>query len=300
VAARLLGLPYVSLQGSHNRHAGQIPEIMRLPELRVSERCRSAVDRLREDFGIDDASPFLYRVTSPYLNLYGEPPQWLPPHSRAPFEPVRFFGSLASRSVRQKPARPRASRDESPQTRLGIYAAFGAASGWTRRPEVLPALHAIIDAVESRADTELLIGLGGHPNEGLRRRASSNVRVQSNADQWSALAQSDLFITHNGMKSTHEGCFHQVPMISYPVQSDQPGLARRCQELDVAVPLSREYRGPVDAHDVLNAINRVLGRLSVMRTALAQARQWEEEVVDGRSEIVAEIAELAASGRPTG
>lgn len=56
--------------------------------------------------------------------------------------------------------------------------------------------------------------------------AGPNVTVLPFMDQWNALAQASVFITHHGLNSTHEAIWHQVPMISMPFFHDPPGLAR--------------------------------------------------------------------------
>jgi UDP:flavonoid glycosyltransferase YjiC (YdhE family) len=289
VVAAALKIPHVNLASSHNRHAGDVEDIWRRADLHITSRSTSAVAQLRERYGIADTSPFLYRPrASPHLNLYPEPPEWLPPEQRAPFEPVRFIGSLPSGLVDRVIS---SASLYSEDATLRVYAAFGGQVRWGRRPEAQAAFSAVIDAIESRPGAELLIGLGGRHDE-LERRAGGRVRVETHADQWRALAEADVFVTHHGLKSTHEGCFHRVPMISYPLQYDQPDLARRSQELNLAVPLVPELLGRVTAEDVVAAIERVGDDSDVLRPALAQARRWEEDVVARRAAIAAEIAAL--------
>jgi UDP:flavonoid glycosyltransferase YjiC (YdhE family) len=298
VVAQALEVPHVIVWSGHISHAGQIPELMRRPDLHISERCRDAVKRLRDEWRIDDASPFLYRPRpSPDLNLYGEPAQWLPVDQRSHYEPVRFFGSLSSGRVRAADAGPSHPTMFTPAATLRVYAAFGATATLGVLPEVLPAFEAIVDAVQARPGVELLIGLGRHPRPTLTRRQSDRVRVQDYADQWRALAEADVFITHQGAKSTHEAIFHQVPMVSYPLKSDQPRVARDCQRLNLAVALTQEQLAPVQAHDVLAALDHVRTNREAMSEALALARTWEQMVIAGRPAIVEEIARLAVSDR---
>ena len=73
-------------------------------------------------------------------------------------------------------------------------------------------------------------------------------------DQWAVLGETDIFLTHHGLNSTHEAIFRRVPMLSYPIFSDQPALAQRCQEFGIAVPLTESLRGPVAADDVRAAL----------------------------------------------
>ena len=296
VVAQALAVPHVIVWSGHISHAGHIPEIMRRSDLQISERCRDAVRRLADEWRIDAASPFMYRPPpSPDLNLYGEPAQWLPVDQRSHYEPVRFFGSLSSGRVRAAGVSEGQPAMFTPAATLRVYAAFGAAVTLGLRPEALPAFEAIVDAVQARPGVELLIGLGRQPHEVLTRRQSDRIRVHDYADQWRALAEADVFITHQGAKSTHEAIFHQVPMVSYPLQSDQPRVARDCQRLNLAVALTHEQLAPVEAHDVLAALDHVHENRAAMLEALAVARTWEQTVVAGRPAIVEEIARLTVS-----
>ena len=59
-------------------------------------------------------------------------------------------------------------------------------------------------------------------------------------DQWAVLGETDLFVTHHGLNSTHEAIFNRVPMLSYPFFWDQPGLAAKCQAFGIARPDLRD------------------------------------------------------------
>jgi hypothetical protein len=67
---------------------------------------------------------------------------------------------------------------------------------------------------------------------------------------------------------------------------DQPGLAVRCQELDLAV-------APPTARQLESAIERVTSRRPLMAEALANAGLWEREVVAGRPAVLDRILALA-------
>ena len=113
-------------------------------------------------------------------------------------------------------------------------------------PEALGALRAVAAAVARRSDLEAVISLGGAGLDptAIAEPARANVRVQGWVDQREQLADADVFITHSGLNSTHEALYHRVPMVSYPMFGDQPGLSARTCEFGVAVALA-EPRGPV-------------------------------------------------------
>jgi len=84
-----------------------------------------------------------------------------------------------------------------------------------------------------------------------------NVRVVEYADQWEALRESDVFITHHGLNSTHEAVFNRVPMISYPFFGDQPALAAKCRRFGSAVPLNAFLAWPRKPKDVSAALAKI-------------------------------------------
>ena len=92
--------------------------------------------------------------------------------------------------------------------------------------EALAALDAISRACAGREDVEVAIGLGGHSIDPDVRRSleRENVAVLDYFDQWAALGEADLFVTHHGLNSTHESIYQRTPMISYPFFADQPQL----------------------------------------------------------------------------
>ncbi len=290
VAARLLERPYVCVCSGHNLNPARFLEMLpRDPRVKLSPRCHEAVARLRERYGLADASPFSYVSTlSPHLNVYGEPPEYLDPVAREAFEPVAFFGSLAKLDA---PPPGRSPFGDANGVRR-IYVSFGTVIWRYYAQEALRALEALGEAFARRRDVRVLVSLGGNAAE-VRGLASGNVLVEGYVDQWRALSEADLFVTHHGLNSTHEAAYWRVPMLSYPFFWDQPGLAAKCAELGVAVPLAREPRAPISAKDVDDALDRVDAQRDAMRRGLAAARSFEEQVLAGRAAVTRRILDLA-------
>jgi hypothetical protein len=88
-------------------------------------------------------------------------------------------------------------------------------------------------------------------------------------------------------------------MISYPFFSDQPGLARRCQELGLAVPLVEELRGRVRPADVNAALECVAAGRRRLLASLAQARRWELKTIRARGVVVDRIVDLMRQPQTT-
>ena len=292
VVASALALPAVNVCTGHNVQPERAAAAAAAqPGARVSPECAWAVTTLREEHGLEDASPFCYvSGLSPHLNVYCEPPAYLDERDRETFEPIAFYGSLPSGAGVDEPPRARADRD------LHVYVSFGTVVWryWAR--EALAALRSIAAALGGMPGVRAVIGLGGAevaPGaiESLRR---PNVRVESWVDQWSELAAADVCITHNGLNSTHEAVYHRVPMISYPFFGDQPGLARRCRELGLALPLTDAPVAPVSEETVRTALARFRAAREPMTARIEEARRWELETVAQRESVIRRIVDLAA------
>lgn len=295
VVAEVLGLPHVSIRAGHNVLFETIyPQLDGNPVVRVSDMCLAAVDRLREEYGLEDASPFCYLApTSPDLNICCEPPEFLTEAERDRLEPVAFFGSLP-RSA-SLPADFNGGEFPRAASRR-IYLAFGSYQLQFFPRVVSEAMQPVARAIASTPGAAGLISLSGatvSPSlvAGLQ---ATGVRVEPRVNQWHVLSQADVFITHNGLNSTHEAVFHEVPMLSYPIVADQPAMAARCQELDLALTLSDERLAPLSPETVLHALARLDGERERFRAGLAAARRWEEEVIARRGEVIARIAQLAS------
>ncbi len=294
VVANHLGLPRVNVCAGHNQAPELALEALRHdPRVNVSERCRSAVRLLRERHGMPDASPFSYvTAVSSELNVYCEPPEFLRPEEREPFQPIVFLGSLWLEDPGGGATSPSAfATDGAP--RLRLYASFGTLIWRYFADQALGALEAFSQSVAAMRDTVALVSLGGWElGDRAARLARPNVRVERYVDQWKVLGEASLHLTHHGLNSTHEAIFHQTPMISYPFFADQPLLAKRCQELGLAVPLVETLHGPVDLDAVGAALARVAAERDALQAHLAEARGWELAVIRDRPAVIERILGL--------
>ena len=291
VVGAALGVPYVCVLSGHNLDpAWLVPAMADDDRVDISDLCREALEVLRSRHGWEDVSPFsYYDAFSPHLNLCCQPPAFLTEAERPAFAPLAFWGSLPRPDGRAP--RLRAERSVPPRR---IYASMGTISWRYYVPEALGTLRAVAAAVARRSDAEAVISLGG---AGLDAAAMAelerpNVRVQGWVDQREQLAVADAFVTHSGLNSTHEALFHRVPMVSYPLFADQPGLSARVCEFGVAVALA-EPRGPVTADDVDAALERLMAKGPALDEALALAHARELEVIAARPAVVDQILALA-------
>jgi len=289
---RRLGIPYVGMRAGHAQVPAQaVKEIQGDPRVLISATCLAAVEKLRNEYGMIEASPFVYlEGMSPYLNLYAEPARFLDEEARRAFEPIAFFGSLAP-ELREAASRERPLSRHS--RKIGIYVAFGSVI-WRYYAEVAFAAMAQLADVFSEDDAEVLVSVGGYSIDDADRRRIErpHVRIETYVDQWGALKDADLFVTHHGLNSSHEAIFHQVPMLSYPFFGDQPAMAQCCQDLGLAVPLSEAPRVPLEARTVRRAVAEVTTNRKAFAARLAEARTWELEVIEGREAVLDRLLRL--------
>ena len=267
------------------------------PRVRVSSRCLEAVEILRTQLGVADASPFSYvSGLSPHLNIYGEPPEFLTALERRVFEPVEFFGSLpAVAEIARRARLPRPRVFKGGRSVFRLYASFGTVVWRSYAAEALAALEAIAVGVSRRPGLEVIMSLGGAtvPAESVRKLQTGNVTVTEFVPQWAVLAEADAFITHHGLNSTHEAIFHRVPMLSCPFFWDQPDLAAKCQAFGVAMPLATTPREAITADTVHSALDRLVGGMELLRAGLEVVRDHELRVMAGRDAVLDRMLALA-------
>ena len=298
LAARRLGIPYVNVLSGHNLDpALYLPALRTDPRVAISERCHRAVEILRERYGMPDASPFSYIAgPSPDLNVCCEPSAFLTAEERRNFEPLVFYGCIPSPENQNEPPHEPAPSPFGGPGGFRIYACLGTVAFRYFADVATRVLEAVSACLAGMPEARALISLGGAKVEDgvLRRLRRPNVDVVDYADQWTALGEADLFLTHHGLNSTHEAVFRRVPMLSYPIFTDQPALAERCRQLGIAVPLAGTLRGPVDADDVRAALETLARKRDSIMASLEQARAWELEVMAQRPAVLARIRDLAS------
>lgn len=298
LVARLLDVPYVNVCSGHALHPSwYVPSLRGDPRVRPAPACLRAVEVLRDRYGMADASPFSYASgLSPFLNVCCEPEEFLTEAERRAFAPVAFFGSLPELAALRERTRGGEPSYFGTEAGLRVYASFGTVVWWYWTDQAVDGLEAVAEAVGRRPRARGTISLGGKELEpaAVGRLERANVTVRTYLDQWRALAEADVFVTHQGLNSTHEAVFSRVPMVSCPFFADQPGMAARCRELGIAVPLAAEgeVRPAITADDVAGALDEVERRRERMRDRLDEVREWEVRTIRTRGEVLDRIAGL--------
>ncbi len=301
VVAAALRVPRVNVHAGHGLSAAAlVPALSRDPRVHVAPSCHAAVTALRDRHGIADASPFAYAASAPAaLTVCCEPEPFVDAATRAALEPVAFFGSLRDPEA----AGPAVAADPpvpwpvpaAPGRRLRLYASFGTVV-WRWYPELAVQALRTIAGTAAAAGARVVVSLGGTPLPAALRATLDlpGVHVADFVDQWRVLQEADAFVTHCGLNSTHESIWHGVPMLAYPFFWDQPAMADLCVRRGFALPLAATLRQPLVAADIEAALARLATNAASLRAALAIARQWEEEVIRRRPDVIRRILALAS------
>jgi MGT family glycosyltransferase len=301
LAAQQLGIPFINVLLGHNiQPARYLTALQTDARVAISDRCHRAVEILRDRYGLHDASPFSYiSGNSPHLNVCCEPAEFLTEEERKGFEPVAFFGCIPSPTdLGEQPANAALRYFGGRPDRLRVYACCGTVAFRYYSDVIIRVFEAVSETVANMPDASALISLGGATlDDGvLRRLRRPNVEAVEYTDQWAVLRETDIFLTHHGLNSTHEAIFRRVPMLSYPIFSDQPALAQRCQEFGIAVPLTESLRGPVAAADVRAALATLSASKDAIMARLDRVRSMELEVMAQRPAVLARIMDVIPAG----
>jgi MGT family glycosyltransferase len=99
----------------------------------------------------------------------------------------------------------------------------------------------------------------------------TNFLVRNFVPQLEVLERADLFITHGGMNSVHEGLWYGVPMVIIPQQLEQAIVARQVDKMGAGVALAtRPPIGQVSAAELRQAVETVFSDVETYRTAAAR------------------------------
>lgn len=292
VVAKILHLPAINICAGHAMVPSRMLDALATdPGVTLSAACLSAVSLLYEVYGVADASPFSYiDGLSSQLNLYAEPEQFLSPSDHGAFAPLAFFGSLAA-SVLAGAAQGRTLGRRRPR----VFISFGSVVWKYFASRAERRLVTIVDAL-TPLGVDITVSTGGFTlSPAVRHRLNhAAVRTMQWAEQWTVLQNSDVFVTHQGLNSTHEAIWHRVPMLSSPFLSDQPALAQRCHSLGLALPICDADAEDVDPAAVASQFHTVVHQSADFAERLTVARAWERETILGRPAIVDRVLALAA------
>lgn len=145
---------------------------------------------------------------------------------------------------------------------------------------------------------QFILSVGKQTDIGMLGTIPPNFIVRPSVPQLEVLQQSDVFITHGGMNSIHEGLYYGVPLIVIPHHFEQLTNARCVSRLGAAVIVESQVReGQFTAAQLREILDRIL-REPGYRTA-AQNVQKTLHATGGYHQAADEIQAYLAEGAGT-
>jgi UDP:flavonoid glycosyltransferase YjiC (YdhE family) len=270
VAAEALGLPHASVRSNTMLSAGSAREL-------VAEDMAGL--RSRHGLPPDPGNEMVFR----FLHLAFEPPGFgdvdRPPVSTAHLlRPVPFSGS-------GEESLPAWIDDLG---RPVVYATLGTVFN-SRTPGLF---EAIVEGLRDEP-VELVLTVGRDRDPAGFGPQPANVHIERYIPQSVLLPHCDLVITHAGFSTVAAALSHGLPVVSIPIDADQPVNAERCAALGVGVTIGPAERTP-DA--IRAATDEVLGDPVYRRNA---ERVGDETArLPGPEHAAALLVQLATERRP--
>lgn len=117
-----------------------------------------------------------------------------------------------------------------------------------------------------------------------------NFIVKNYVPQMEVLQRTNLFITHGGMNSAHEGLYFGVPLIVIPQSADQPIVAEQVARLEAGIAFPMPS---LTANKLREAANQVLSRSSFKENAVRVGASFRQS--GGYRQAVDEILKFTAN-----
>ena len=238
--------------------------------------------RLRSSQGLppDPGNEMLFR----FLHLAFEPPGFGDP-DRPPAPTAHLL----------RPVPFSSSGDEAPPTWLGnlsgrpaVYVTLGTVFN-TRSPGLF---EAILDGLRNEP-LELILTVGRDRDPAEFGPQPDNVHIERYIPQSLLLPYCDLAITHAGFSTVAAALSHGLPIVSLPIDADQPVNAERCRLLGAGVTVDHGRRTPGSIRD---ATRTVLSDPSYRRNA----RRVRDQIaaLPGPERAAALLVQLASDRQP--
>ncbi len=114
--------------------------------------------------------------------------------------------------------------------------------------------HACFDAFGNR-DQQVILSIGGRVDVSTLHDFPANFVVRNYVPQLEVLQRADLFITHGGMNSVHEGHYYGVPLIVVPQTGEQGLVAEQVARLGAGIYLKS---GEISSRTLRETAGRVI------------------------------------------
>lgn len=195
---------------------------------------------------------------------------WIPemdlPRSRPAPDTVWYIGPCVDLQRLQRAA----AVARSPKSRYLVYVAMGSSLPfeWTKDIQFL---RKIIRAFKQLPELQIIVSTGDARVNALLGQIPANISIADFVPQLDTLRIADLVITHGGANTFRECVIHEVPMLVYPREFDQFGIASRVVYLGVGL------RG-LRSRDSASTIRRKALRILSNSAFQTRARRIKHEV----------------------
>jgi UDP:flavonoid glycosyltransferase YjiC (YdhE family) len=222
IAAEAVGLPHATVQIGH---------LVDGPWLRRA--ASTELDPIRRTVGLppDPKAAMLYR----HLLLSFVPPSYQEPDVVIPTQ--HHFRTVVFDRPGAETA-PAWLRPDLP--RPVIYATFGTMAQFNTFPALF---QTAIAGLHGMAGT-LIVTVGRDQDPAVLGSQPAHVHVERYVPQSVIFPHADLVVHHGGHNTTLAALAEGLPQVIIPLGADQPANARRCEELDLGIPLWPAARTP--------------------------------------------------------
>lgn len=114
----------------------------------------------------------------------------------------------------------------------------------------------------SDLDCQVIMSIGEKTDISSFGKLPDHFKIYTKVEQLKVLQQTDVFITHCGMNSTSEGLYFGVPLVLFPLHSEQAMVANRVMELNAGKRLNK-----ATVNSIQETIAEVLNDSSYKRNA---------------------------------
>lgn len=102
-----------------------------------------------------------------------------------------------------------------------------------------------------------VMSVGEHVDSAALGSAPDNFLIRQRVPQLDVLQHVDLFITHGGMNSVHEGLYYGVPLVVVPQQAEQLIVARRVKAEGAGVLIEGKPGDSISAETLRSAVENI-------------------------------------------
>lgn len=240
----------------------------------ITDRYHSLTAMVQEKYGVEILSPYeVFCNPAPLTLVYTT--REFQPDGKAFDRTYKFVGPSISSRLAPEGFDLIAIQKQNP-----IYISLG-----TVFNRAVDFYKLCIEALGNSEHT-VVMSIGDKVQTGDLGEIPNNFIVEKYVSQTDILQAAQLFVTHGGMNSAHEGLYYGVPLIVIPQSADQPIIAGQVAKIGAGLALEMQS---LTAQGLREAVDQVLSAHSYKRAAADMQeslrasggyRQAVDEIID--------------------